>query len=199
MKKFRDTFRFVSIKQPLNKGSLYYLNDSVVGREVETSFDYLKFISVLYKALFFVALFSGVAVFIQSLNYVSEVDYFFYNFFCLVVAPIIFFVISAFSKKREKQCIEKLKKYEDNHWNLTLTRVKRIKKKFLESRIYFEGFENSIMLRNEYAKYLKKDAKVYVMTIDNDCSDILVIFDWNGETYKDRGFTVSNLMTVENI
>ena len=77
MRKFRDTFRFVSIKQPLNKGSLYYLNDSVVGSEVETSFDYLKFISVLYKALFFVALFAGIAVFIQSINYVSEVDYFF--------------------------------------------------------------------------------------------------------------------------
>ena len=68
VKKFRDTFRFVSIKQPLNKGNLYYLNDSVVGREIETSFDYLKFLSVLYKALFFVALFSGIAVLFQSLN-----------------------------------------------------------------------------------------------------------------------------------
>ena len=193
MKKFRDTFRFVSIKQPLNKGSLYYLNDSVVGREVETSFDYLKFISVLYKALFFVGLFSGIAILFQSLNNISEVDYFFYNFFCVVIAPIIFFVLAIFSKIRERQCIEKLEKYKENHWNLTLTKVKKIKRRILESRVYFEGFENSIMLRNEYAKYLKKDAKVYVMTIDNDCSDILVIFDWNGETYKDRGFTVQNI------
>lgn len=193
MRKFRDTFRFVSIKQPLNKGSLYYLNDSVVGREVETSFDYLKFISVLYKALFFVGLFSGIAILFQSLNNISEVDYFFYNFFCVVIAPIIFFVLAIFSKIRERQCIEKLEKYKENHWNLTLTKVKKIKRRILESRVYFEGFENSIMLRNEYAKYLKKDAKVYVMTIDNDCSDILVIFDWNGETYKDRGFTVQNI------
>ena len=193
MRKFRDTFRFVSIKQPLNKGSLYYLNDSVVGREVETSFDYLKFISVLYKALFFVGLFSGIAILFQSLNNISEVDYFFYNFFCVVIAPIIFFALAIFSKIRERQCIEKLEKYKENHWNLTLTKVKKIKRRFLESRVYFEGFENSIMLRNEYAKYLKKDAKVYVMTIDNDCSDILVIFDWNGETYKDRGFTVQNI------
>ena len=193
MRKFRDTFRFVSIKQPLNKGSLYYLNDSVVGREVETSFDYLKFISVLYKAMFFVTLFSGIAILFQSLNNISEVDYFFYNFFCVVIAPIIFFVLAIFSKIRERQCIEKLEKYKENHWNLTLTKVKKIKRRILESRVYFEGFENSIMLRNEYAKYLKKDAKVYVMTIDNDCSDILVIFDWNGETYKDRGFTVQNI------
>lgn len=193
MRKFRDTFRFVSIKQPLNKGSLYYLNDSVVGSEVETSFDYLKFISVLYKALFFVGLFSGIAILFQSLNNISEVDYFFYNFFCVVIAPIIFFVLAIFSKIRERQCIEKLEKYKENHWNLTLTKVKKIKRRILESRVYFEGFENSIMLRNEYAKYLKKDAKVYVMTIDNDCSDILVIFDWNGETYKDRGFTVQNI------
>ena len=199
MKKFRDTFRFVSIKQPLNKGCLYSLNDSVVGREVETTFDYLKFISVLYKGMFFVALFSGFAILLQSLNNISEVDYFFYNFFCVVIAPILFFVISMFSKKREKQCIEKLKKYEENHWNLTLTKVTKIKKKFLETRVYFDGFENSIMLRNEYAKYLKKDAMVYVMTIDNNCSDILVIFDWNGETYRDRGFTVNKLLVSENI
>lgn len=193
MKRFKNDFRFVSSKQPLNKDRGYYLNDRIVGNEIETSFDYLKFASALYKILSIFAIISGIAIFIDFLCSVDNTNIFLYNFICVVIFPIIFLYIGILSMCREKLCKDKLNKYEENHWNLVLTEVKSIRKCFGNSVVYFEGFENGIVLKNKYAKYLKENQKVYLITIEKDCSDILVIYDWNGETYRDRGFQLNKV------
>ena len=78
MKRFKDVFRFVSNKQPLNKDIGYYLDDRIVGREIETSFDFLKFIGVFYKIVSIIAIFFAITTFIESLNELSNNSY--YNF-----------------------------------------------------------------------------------------------------------------------
>ena len=81
MKRFKNDFRFVSSKQPLNKDRGYYLNDRIVGNEIETSFDYLKFVSALYKIMSIFAIISGIAIFIDFLCSVDNTNTFLYNFF----------------------------------------------------------------------------------------------------------------------
>lgn len=193
MKRFKNDFRFVSSKQPLNKDRGYYLNDRIVGNEIETSFDYLKFVSALYKIMSIFAIISGIAIFIDFLCSVDNTNTFLYNFICVVIFPIIFLYIGILSMCREKLCKDKLNKYKENHWNLVLTEIKSVRKGFGNSVVYFEGFENSVVLKNKYAKYLKENQKVYLITIEKDCSDILVIYDWNGETYRDRGFQLNKV------
>ena len=120
------------------------------------------------------------------LNELSNNSY--YNFFCIVIAPIIYLVIACISVHRDILVFDKLEKYKNNHWNFILTEIKSIRKGLFGTKVCFDGFENSVVLKNKYAKYLKENQKVYVITIEKDCSDILVIYDWNGETYRDRGF-----------
>lgn len=199
MRRFKDDFRFISSKQPLNKDRGYYLNDRIVGNEIEISFDYLKFVSALYKIMSIFAIICGIATFIDCLCGIDNTNTFFYNFICVVIFPIIFLYIGILSMHKDNLCKNKLKKYENNHWNFVLTEVKSIRKGFSNSVVYFEGFENSVVLKNKYAKYLKENQKVYLITIEKDCSDILVIYDWNGETYSDRGFTVNNIELVGSV
>ena len=191
MKRFKDVFRFVSNKQPLNKDIGYYLDDRIVGREIETSFDFLKFIGVFYKIVSIIAIFFAITTFIESLNELSNNSY--YNFFCIVIAPIIYLVIACISVHRDILVFDKLEKYKNNHWNFILTEIKSIRKGLFGTKVCFDGFENSVVLKNKYAKYLKENQKVYVITIEKDCSDILVIYDWNGESYRDRGFQVNKV------
>ena len=43
-----------------------------------------------------------------------------------------------------------------------LTEVKSIRKGFSNSVVYFEGFENSVVLKNKYAKYLKENQNILI-------------------------------------
>lgn len=193
MKKFKDTFRFVSSNQKLNKECGYYLDDRIVGPEVEMTLDYVKSMGVFYKIISIIGIFFGLSFFIEFMNEMTIVSNIYLNICSVIIIPLIFLWIIVLAICRDNQSYDKLEKYKENHWNFVLTEVSSLNKGIFETTVCFKDFKNSIILKNKYAKYLNENSKVYVMTIDKNCSDILVIFDWNGESYRDRGFQVNKV------